>query len=105
MKKEIISQGSNILFDILKTLLKFDVESNGKIEIDEFSRLCYEYKINLTPDEIKTVFGCFDPSRTGKIFYEDFYNIIHDPLNDFRLDLVDKLFNSFNKNNRGNLEI
>ena len=105
MKKEIISQGSNILFDILKTLLKFDVESNGKIDIDEFSRLCYEYNINLTPDEIKTVFGCFDPSRTGKIFYEDFYNIIHDPLNDFRLDLVDKLFNSFNKNNRGNLEI
>ena len=105
MKKEIISQGSNILFDILKTLLKFDVEGNGKIDIDEFSRLCYEYNINLTPDEIKTVFGCFDPSRTGKIFYEDFYNIIHDPLNDFRLDLVDKLFNSFNKNNRGNLEI
>ena len=105
MKKEIISQGSNILFDILKTLLKFDVESNGKIDIDEFSRLCYEYNINLTPDEIKTVFGCFDPSRTGKIFYEDFYNIIHDPLNDFRLDLVDKLYNSFNKNNRGNLEI
>ena len=105
MKKEIISQGSNILFDILKTLLKFDVEGNGKIDIDEFSRLCYEYNINLTPDEIKTVFGCFDPSRTGKIFYEDFYNIIHDPLNDFRLDLVDKLYNSFNKNNRGNLEI
>ena len=25
----------------------FDVENNGKIDIDEFSRLCYEFNINL----------------------------------------------------------
>ena len=105
LKKEILTQGSNILFNILKTLIKFDVENNGKIDLDEFSRLCYEYNINLTPDEIKTIFGCFDPSRTGKIFYEDLYNIIHDPLNDSRMVLVDNLYNNLNKNNRGNLEI
>ena len=105
LKKEILSQGSNILFDILNTLAKYDFENNGKIDLDEFSRLCYEYNINLTPDEIKIVFGCFDPSRIGKIFYEDFYNIIHDPLNDTRMDLIDNLYNSLNKNNRGNLEI
>ena len=103
--KEILTQGSDILFNILKTLIKFDVENNGKIDLDEFSRLCYEYNINLTPDEIKTIFGCFDPSRTGKIFYEDLYNIIHDPLNDSRMVLVDNLYNNLNKNNRGNLEI
>ena len=105
LKKEILIQGSDILFNILKTLIKFDVENNGKIDLDEFSRLCYEYNINLTPDEIKTIFGCFDPSRTGKIFYEDLYNIIHDPLNDSRMVLVDNLYNNLNKNNRGNLEI
>ena len=105
LKKEILTQGSDILFNILKTLIKFDVENNGKIDLDEFSRLCYEYNINLTPDEIKTIFGCFDPSRTGKIFYEDLYNIIHDPLNDSRMILVDNLYNNLNKNNRGNLEI
>ena len=105
LKKEILTQGSDILFNILKTLIKFDVENNGKIDLDEFNRLCYEYNINLTPDEIKTIFGCFDPSRTGKIFYEDLYNIIHDPLNDSRMVLVDNLYNNLNKNNRGNLEI
>ena len=105
LKKEILTQGSDILFNIIKTLIKFDVENNGKIDLDEFSRLCYEYNINLTPDEIKTIFGCFDPSRTGKIFYEDLYNIIHDPLNDSRMVLVDNLYNNLNKNNRGNLEI
>ena len=105
LKKEILTQGSDILFNIIKTLIKFDVENNGKIDLDEFSRLCYEYNINLTPDEIKTIFGCFDPSRTGKIFYEDLYNIIHDPLNDSRIVLVDNLYNNLNKNNRGNLEI
>ncbi len=105
LKKEILTQGSDILFNILKTLIKLDVENNGKIDLDEFSRLCYEYNINLTPDEIKTIFGCFDPSRTGKIFYEDLYNIIHDPLNDSRMVLVDNLYNNLNKNNRGNLEI
>ena len=105
LKKEIISQGSEILFDIIKALIKFDVDNNGRIDLDEFSRLCYEFNINLTPDEIKTVFACFDPSRTGKIYYEDFYNIIHDSLNEPRLALVDKLYNKLNKNKRGNLEI
>ena len=105
LKKEIISQGSEILFDIIKALIKFDVDNNGRIDLDEFSRLCYEFNINLTPDEIKTVFTCFDPSRTGKIYYEDFYNIIHDSLNEPRLALVDKLYNKLNKNKRGNLEI
>ena len=105
LKKEILSQGSDIIFNIIKTLMKFDVENNGRIDLDEFSRLCYEYKFNLTPDEIKIIFSCFDPSRIGKIYYEDLYNIIHDSLNEPRLTLIDKLFNKLNKNKRGNLEI
>ena len=67
LKKEILSQGSNTMFDIQKTLLKFDVDNSGRIDMDEFNRICYEFDIKLIPDEIKTVFSCFDPSRTGKI--------------------------------------
>ena len=105
MKKLILSQGGNTFFDIQKTITKLDVDNSGRIDLDEFNRLCYEFNISLTPDEIKTVFSCFDPSRTGKIFYEDFLNIIKEPLNDFRAQLIDQLYDSLNKNNRGNLEI
>ena len=105
LKKEILNQGSNTLFDIQKTLLKFDVDNSGRIDMDEFNRICYEFDIKLIPDEIKTIFSCFDPSRTGKIYYDDLLNIVHGTLNDFRAELVDDLYNKFNKNNRGNLEI
>ena len=105
IKKEIYSQGSNTMFDMQRTIMKYDVDNSGRIDMDEYNRLCYEFNINLTPDELKTVFSCFDPSRTGKIYYDDFLNIIHDPLNDFRTELVDQLYESLNKNNRGNLEI
>ena len=105
MKVEIISQGPNTLFDIQKTLNKFDVDNSGRIDTDEFYRLCSEHNLNLIPDEIKTIFTCFDPSRTGKIYYQDFLNIIHGSLNDFRADLVDQLYNQLEKNNRLNLEI
>ena len=105
IKKEITSQGANTLFDIQKTIMKFDVDNSGRIDVDEFHRICYDFNINLIPDEIKTVFSSFDPSRTGKIYYEDFLNVIRDPLNDFRAELVDELYNGLNKNNRGNLEI
>jgi len=105
IKKEILSQGANTLFDMEKTIMKFDVDNSGRIDLDEFTRLVYDFNINLTPDEIKTAFSCFDPSRTGKIYYQDFLNIIHEPLNDFRTELVDELYNNLNKNNRGNLEI
>ncbi len=105
IKKEIYSQGSNTMFDMQRTIMKYDVDNSGRIDMDEYNRICYEFNINLTPDELKTVFSCFDPSRTGKIYYDDFLNIIHDPLNDFRTELVDLLYESLNKNNRGNLEI
>ena len=105
VRNEILSLGVNILFDIQKTLNKFDVDNSGRIDIDEFNKLCSEYSINLIPDEIKTVFTCFDPSRTGKIYYQDFLNIIHGSLNDFRQGLVDELYNKLNKNNRANLDM
>ena len=105
IKKEINNQGGSTLIDMQKTIMKFDVDNSLKIDMDEFNRIFYEFNINLTPDEIKTVFSCFDPSRTGKIYYEDFLNIIHEPLNEFRAELVDELYNNLNKNNRGNLEI
>ena len=105
IRNEILCLGVNILFDIQKTLNKFDVDNSGRIDIDEFNKLCSEYSINLIPDEIKTVFTCFDPSRTGKIYYQDFLNIIHGSLNDFRQGLIDELYNKLNKNNRANLDM
>ena len=105
IRNEILCLGVNILFDIQKTLNKFDVDNSGRIDIEEFNKLCSEYSINLIPDEIKTVFTCFDPSRTGKIYYQDFLNIIHGSLNDFRQGLVDELYNKLNKNNRANLDM
>ena len=105
IRNEILSLGANILFDIQKTLNKFDVDNSGRIDIEEFNRLCSEYSINLIPDEMKTIFSCFDPSRTGKIYYQDFLNIIHGSLNDFRTGLVDQLYNKLNKNNRATLDI
>ena len=104
-KKEILSQGANTLFDIQKTLNKYDVDNSGRIDTEEFYKLCSEYNINFIPDDIKTVFTCFDPSRTGKIYYQDFLNIIQGSLNEFRTGLVDQLFNQLNKNNRANVEI
>ena len=105
IKKEILSQGANTLFDLEKAIIKYDVDNSGRIDLDEFTRLIYDFNINLTPDEIKTAFSCFDPSRTGKLYYEDFLNIIREPLNEFRKELVDELYENLNKNNRGNLEI
>ena len=104
-RKEILSQGANTLFDIQKSLNKIDVDNSGKINIEEFNKLCSEYNINLIPDDIKTFFTCFDPSRTGKINYQDFLNIIHGYLNDFRMAIVDQLFNQLNTNNKTTLEV
>ena len=98
-KNEVHAQGLSTIFEIQKSLNKLDVDNSGRIDNDEFSRLCSEHGINLIPDEIKTLFTCFDPSRTGKIYYQDILNLISDELNEFRENLVNELFNSLKKNN------
>ena len=97
-KNEVISQGYGIIFDMEKSLNKLDVDNSGRIDNDEFSRLCSEHNINLIPDEIKILFTCFDPSRTGKIYYQDILNLIYGELNDFRENLVEELYNNYKKN-------
>ena len=104
-KEEVHAQGINTVFEMEKTLNKIDVDNSGRIDPDEFSRLCSEQGLNLIPDEIKTLFTCFDPSRTGKIYYQDILNLISDELNDSRENLVNELFNNMKKNNIGNIDI
>lgn len=104
-KNEVISQGMETIFNIQKLLSKIDVDNSGRIDNEEFTRICSENNLNLIPDEIKTFFTCFDPSRTGKIYYQDILNIIYDELNQFRENLVDELFNSLNKNNLSNIDL
>ena len=104
-KEEIISQGINTIFDIQKLLSKIDVDNSGRIDNEEFTRICSENNINLIPDEIKTFFTCFDPSRTGKVFYQDILNIIYGELNQLRENMVSELFNSLPKNNLSNVDL
>ena len=104
-KEEVHAQGINTVFEMEKTLNKIDVDNSGRIDPDEFSRLCSEQGLNLIPDEIKTLFTCFDPSRTGKIYYQDILNLISDELNDSRENLVNELFNNMKKNNIGNIDL
>ena len=98
-------QGLSTIFEMQKSLNKLDVDNSGRIDNDEFSRLCSEHGINLIPDEIKTLFTCFDPSRTGKIYYQDILNLISDELNEFRENLVNELFNNLKKNNLSNIDL
>ena len=104
-KNEVVSQGIGTIFNIQKLLNKIDVDNSGRIDNEEFTRICSENNINLIPDEIKTFFTCFDPSRTGKIYYQDILNIIYGELNQFRENLVDELYNSLNKNNLSNIDL
>ena len=104
-KDEVRSQGIGTVFEMQKSLNKLDVDNSGRIDPDEFSRLCSEHSLNLIPDEIKTLFTCFDPSRTGKIYYQDILNLISDELNNFRENLVNELFNSLKKNNLSNIDL
>ena len=104
-KNEVHAQGLFTIFEMQKSLNKLDVDNSGRIDNDEFSRLCSEHGINLIPDEIKTLFTCFDPSRTGKIYYQDILNLISDELNEFRENLVNELFNNLKKNNLSNIDL
>jgi Ca2+-binding EF-hand superfamily protein len=104
-RDEVHAQGLSTIFEMQKSLNKLDVDNSGRIDNDEFSRLCSEHGINLIPDEIKTLFTCFDPSRTGKIYYQDILNLISDELNEFRDNLVNELFNNLKKNNLSNIDL
>ena len=103
LRNILISRGPKSIF-ILERL--FILTHSNKIDFETFNNLTQTYKLNISFTERKTIFDNFDKNSNGFIFYDDLIKSLCGKINDFRLNIVINVFNSFsNKNNNNKISL
>ncbi len=64
-----------------------------------------DYQVGLTESENKQLFGFFDRDRSGTIDYDEFIVVVRGPMNNFRVAMVEKVFQKIDINKNGVLDV
>lgn len=81
-----------------------DDNGNGTLDLAEFAKGVVESKLDLTDNDIRTLFAAFDRNHDGTIQYDEFLRVVRGDLNPNRLALVQKAFKIIDKDGSGELD-
>ncbi len=82
-----------------------DDDGSKSLSKPEFEKACRDFKVEITSEDIGTLFGAFDINRDGTIQYDEFLRIIRGDLNDYRRNLVERAFAKLDKDMNGIIEV
>jgi Ca2+-binding EF-hand superfamily protein len=97
--------GSKSIMALSKQFRIFDKDKSGTINFEEFQYLLNALKITLSDDELKGLFRRFDNNEDDSVNYEEFISTIMGDLNNFRKNLILKVFFKLDKKNNGYINI
>lgn len=90
----------------LKRIFKImDDDNSGYLDNNEFTKALKDYRVQVTPDEGRKLFSCFDLNSDGQISYDEFLRGVVGQMNPARKQLVKKAFDKLDKNKNGVVEI
>ena len=104
LKDEINGRGIRGIMSMRRNFMIGDEDNSKNINLNDFKKYCNDYRIELNDDEINSVFNKFDKNENGVINYENLINELIGEMNNFRKEIVRRVFYKFNKNNLVYLE-
>ncbi len=104
-RKRLFSRGGKGIIGLGRQFKIFDDNNSQTLQLDEFTKACKDFKIDITSNEIKVLFNYFDRDGSGSVDYNEFLRQVRGEMNDFRKGLVLKAFNKLDVDSSGIVEI
>ena len=104
-REALARRGTRGIMSMRRSFMIADDNNDKTIDIQEFVKLCHDYKIPLNDSEIKAVFKEFDRDESDLIDYDEFVRGVVGEMNDFRKNIAKKAFKKMDKNNNGKIEL
>lgn len=82
-----------------------DDNGNGVLEIQEFWKAVCDFRIQMSPEEARTLFDLFDINGDGNVDYDELMRSVIGEMNAFRKGMVKKAFDKIDANKNGILEL
>ncbi len=102
---KLLSRGPKGIIGIQRQFKIFDDDNSKTIDYEEFVKAVKDFKVDLSQNEIKVVFGSFDRDGTGSIDYDEFLRCIRGEMNEGRKKLALQAFDKLDRDNSGILDI
>jgi Ca2+-binding EF-hand superfamily protein len=78
-----------------------DDDGSKSLNRMEFEKACKDFKIDITQQDIGTLFAAFDANRDGTIQYDEFLRTIRGELSGFRRKMVESAFKKLDRDGSG----
>lgn len=104
-RRTLAGRAGNGLISLRRIFNIVDKDRSGKVSIAEFSSIMREFKIDLSNEQINTIFKIFDLNQDGALSYDEFLAGVRGQLSEFRIYLVQKAFDKLDPTNQGFVDI
>ncbi len=104
-KNIIIDRGSRGILSLKRTFMITDDEGTHTLTFNNFEKYIKDYRLPLNDEETKKIFDKFDTKKQGIINYDDLLNELLGKINDYRTDLLMKVFEKFDPEHTGNASL
>jgi Ca2+-binding EF-hand superfamily protein len=104
-RDRLLARGGRGIIGLARQFKIFDDNNSKTLEFEEFNKAIRDFKIELSPNEIKVVFGLFDRDGSGSIDYEEFLRTVRGEMNERRKALALQAFNKLDRDSSGIIDI
>jgi len=100
-RKKILSRGAKGIIGLQRIFKIMDDDNSKSLNRYEFEKACRDFKIDISSEDIGTLYNAFDMNRDGTVQYDEFLRIIRGDMSQFRRNLVEQAFKKLDRDGSG----
>ena len=104
-RERILARGGKGILGLARQFKIFDDNNSHTLDLAELTKAIRDFKVDITPNEIKILFNILDTDAKGEVEYDEFLREIRGDMNNFRKSLVDKAFTKLDTDKSGIIDL
>lgn len=105
LREKIATRGARGMIGLQRNFKIMDDDNDGTLDKYEFSKAMKDFAVGFTEQEVSTLFNYFDADRDNTLSFDEFLFTIRGPMNATRKKIVNKAFDTMDKDGNGFLDI
>ena len=99
LRKKLKERGTRGIMSLRRTFMINDINNTHTTNLNQFQKYLLNYRIDIPKNQTNQIFNSFDNNRKGEIDYEIFTQNLIGDMNDYRKNIVKKIFQNLDVNN------
>jgi len=103
-REKILSRGGKGILGLARQFKIFDDNRSMTLDLPELTKAIRDFRVDLSPNEIKVLFNLIDTDQSGEVSYDEFLREIRGDMNQSRRKYVDQAFSKLDLDKSGVVE-